>query len=1162
MYSIDLPVPPAFVITTKAYKEFLEHNKISEKIYNELNNLDVENNQELQRRAENCRNLILNSEIPEHIKNDILESYDNMNVNEDLLRASKGALDIIRAGRDLPYVAVRSSATAEDLVATSFAGQQATFLNIKGNKNLLKAVKECWASLFTGRAVYYRVKNNFPHEKVFIAVIVQKQIQSISSGVMFTANPSTNNESEIVIEAGLGLGETVVSGQITPDMYVIDKESLTIKTKTVNEQEFRLILDPNTNQNAQKNLTEDEAKRQKISDYDIIKLAEIGKRIEQHYEKPQDIEFATENSKIYIVQTRAITTLNKAQDKEENTSDMKILLKGLAASPHIGSGKVKIVDGVNDLDKVLNGNVLVTKMTNPDFVPAMRRASAIVTDEGGATCIEGDTKIFTNIGFIKLKEVSNFLESNTNLFTLSLEVNTKKVCWRRVVASTHRKSKTIEIAPYLHPTKKNFDTIKITPDHRMITLWGTSLIEEKLGDLVNNKHNIFVIDSIPKLEINKKQIEMDKLAYLCGAFFSDGHIEKRKSGRPMRVKFTQKIIPEKMDFINQIKSDFLNYFNSELRNYIKEGTIIKGTGTERAASFESSRAYPALILNTVRENIVEIIVSMELVYIEYFLAGLLDGDGHFNREKDYLELCIDRKDSFLLEAIIVGCLRLSILPKVRIKKNTYVVLLTENINQILKKCKRIKGHQVRVEDYKLFDANQLIPSLNINDWRGNLYNYLNKNRSFVGINWLYNYLKEHSNNKILADINSLQNSDLRMYRYKKINEGEYIDVYNITIDADSDIDHNYVIFTKSYIPMLVGNCHAAIVSRELGIACVIGTHTATKILQENQLVTVDGSKGLVYDGQQEIKESEIQEYSTNTELETITKIKVNCDMPESIESALKQNPDGVGLLRLEFIIAEGRTHPAKYIKDNRSAEYTVLIKQGIRDIAKKFFPRPVWVRTSDIRTDEYRDLEGGEEEPKEFNPMLGFHGIRRSLKDIGILKAEIQAIKELYEEGLTNISIMLPFVISPEEVQKTKEILNELNASEIPLGVMVETPAAVWMIEDLCKEGISFISFGTNDLTQTVLAVDRNNENLQEIYNELNPAVLRCISYVIKVCKKYNVETSICGQAGSNPSMAEFLVKTGIDSISANIDAVQKIRLIVSRAERKLMLDAARSRNE
>ncbi|MBI4155514.1 phosphoenolpyruvate synthase [Candidatus Woesearchaeota archaeon] len=741
MYSIDLPVPPAFVITTQAYKNFLISNNIMEKIYDELKDFDVENNEELQRRAENCRNLILSGEIGEDLKNEIIEAYDAMNINEDILNVSKSALDLIKAGRSLPYVAVRSSATAEDLPTASFAGQQATILNVKGNRNLLNAVRECWASLFTARAVYYRVQNKFPHEKVFIAVIIQKQIQSTTAGVIFTVNPSTNDESEIVIEAGFGLGELVVTGQITPDMYIVNREGLTIKSKTVNEQDVKLILDPNTNQNIRKPIEEEDKKKQKLQDYDIIKLAELANKIEEHYKFPQDIEFATENSKLYIVQTRAVTTLGKVEEIKEK-EEGKIILKGLAASPHIGTGKVKLVEDVNNLDKVEKGDVLVTKMTNPDYVVAMRRAIAIITDEGGISS------------------------------------------------------------------------------------------------------------------------------------------------------------------------------------------------------------------------------------------------------------------------------------------------------------------------------------------------------------------------------------------------------------------------------------HAAIVSRELGVACVVGTHNATQLLKENQLVTVDGSKGFVYEGAEEIKEELKEHYEPQTEIETITKVKVNCDLPEAVENALKQNPDGVGLLRLEFIIAEGKTHPAKYIKDGRDEEYKDLIKEGIRNLAKRFFPRPVWVRTSDIRTDEYRDLEGGEEEPKESNPMLGLHGIRRGLKDKGILRAEMKAIKELYNEGLTNISVMLPFVISPEEVKETKKILQELNAENIPLGVMIETPASVWVIEDICKEGISFVSFGTNDLTQTVLAVDRNNENLQYLYNELNPAVLRCINYVIKVCKKYNVETSICGQAGSNPEMAEILVKFGIDSISANIDAVRNIRNIVNKAEKRLMLEAARMHSE
>src|SRR3989344_941764 len=212
----NIPIPASFVVTAQAYKKFLEENDIEDEIYSILNNLEVDDSDKLHEAAKKVQEIILNSEMPEEIREDILEAYDNLNVNIDVFKsASKEALDIIKTGRDIPFVAVRSSATAEDLPSVSFAGQMATFLNVKGNENLLKSVQKCWASLFTARAIYYRVKNNFPHEKVLIAVIVQKMINASASGVIFTANPTTNNLKEIVIEAGYVLGLAVVLGAIT-----------------------------------------------------------------------------------------------------------------------------------------------------------------------------------------------------------------------------------------------------------------------------------------------------------------------------------------------------------------------------------------------------------------------------------------------------------------------------------------------------------------------------------------------------------------------------------------------------------------------------------------------------------------------------------------------------------------------------------------------------------------------------------------------------------------------------------------------------------------------------------------------------------------------------------------------------------------------------------
>jgi len=224
---------------------------------------------------------------------------------------------------------------------------------------------------------------------------------------------------------------------------------------------------------------------------------------------------------------------------------------------------------------------------------------------------------------------------------------------------------------------------------------------------------------------------------------------------------------------------------------------------------------------------------------------------------------------------------------------------------------------------------------------------------------------------------------------------------------------------------------------------------------------------------------------------------------------------------------------------------------GIRPIAEAFNPKPVWVRTLDARTDEFRNLEGGEDEPEEANPMLGWHGIRRSLDEQELLKSEFQAIKRLHEEGLTNLQVMLPFVISVEEVRKAKEIAKQVSLplDKAKIGIMVETPASVMIIEDLCKEGISFASFGTNDLAQLVLGIDRNNERLAQLSSEFHPAVLRSIEMVINTCNRYGIETSICGESGSNPNMARILVKYGIKSISCNIDAIDTIREVIHQEE-------------
>jgi pyruvate,water dikinase len=336
--------------------------------------------------------------------------------------------------------------------------------------------------------------------------------------------------------------------------------------------------------------------------------------------------------------------------------------------------------------------------------------------------------------------------------------------------------------------------------------------------------------------------------------------------------------------------------------------------------------------------------------------------------------------------------------------------------------------------------------------------------------------------------------------------------------------------------------HAAIVSREMGIPAVVGTEEATIKLKEGEVITVNGFTGKVYKGKVSEKvEKEVLPVTAQTK----TKIKVIIDLPSFAKRASRTELREVGLLRIEGIIAESGKHPNYFLEQNKIQEYEELIFKGVKEISEYF--DELWVRTSDIRSDEFQNLEGASKEI-EANPMLGFHGIRYGLKNPKILKAELKALKKISQQG-KGIGLLLPQIISVEEVKKVKEFLKEINFVDVKVGVMIETPASVQIIEELCEEGIDFVSFGTNDLTQYTLAIDRGNEEVQEIYDEMNPSILKQLEYVLRIAKANNVETSICGQAGSKKEMVKFLVEREIDSISVNPDAAKEISNYVAELE-------------
>ena len=420
MSKSDLPVPGAFILTSDAYWKFVQDGGIKDKILKILSDVDVNNDKSLNSASKMIRELFKETKIPWDMEIDILNAYKKMGQEHDIK-------DIL--------VAVRSSATAEDLPEASFAGQQETYLNVKKETELLQRVKDCWSSLFTPRAIFYREKQGFDHSKVALAVVVQQMVNSEVSGVMFTSDPITG-EPTVVIEAGFGLGEAIVGGEIIPDTYHVDQNTMQISNKRISNQTWMYTKD-SSGKTVKVELDKELQELQKLSNEDIIEVAKYGARIEEHYDQPMDVEWCLEDKNIYIVQARPVTTIKmgkksapkkSAEEKkieakkipedvltmgarilpktnvEEGADDSsipvagegagikvsessrKILLKGLSASPGVGVGKVVLILDINELDKVKQGDILVTKMTTPDMVPAMQRAAGIVTNEGGTTC--------------------------------------------------------------------------------------------------------------------------------------------------------------------------------------------------------------------------------------------------------------------------------------------------------------------------------------------------------------------------------------------------------------------------------------------------------------------------------------------------------------------------------------------------------------------------------------------------------------------------------------------------------------------------------------------------------------------------------------------------------------------------------------------------------
>ena len=378
----DVPVPYGFATTAYAYRYFIKESGLEEKMRSILSELtDVENSALLRDVSARLRDAIMAEKMPQDLQDAIGAAYVELGK---------------RVGEENPYVAVRSSATAEDLPDASFAGQQDTYLNVQGAETIIAKVKECYASCFTDRAVYYREKQGFDHIEVALSAVVQMMVFSKTSGVMFTVNVATGDDNNILIEAAFGLGEYVVQGTVTPDNYTISKHDHKIIDRCVNEQDIMLVRKKGGDCE-EVQVPEELRKVQTLTDEQILELADYAKKIEKHYGCYMDMEWGVDErtNKIWILQARPETVWSRRnkeggakvqESKSMTTTDHKVIVKGLPASPGKVSGRVHVILDPSRIDEFREGEILVTEMTAPDWVPAMKKAKAIVTDSGGMTC--------------------------------------------------------------------------------------------------------------------------------------------------------------------------------------------------------------------------------------------------------------------------------------------------------------------------------------------------------------------------------------------------------------------------------------------------------------------------------------------------------------------------------------------------------------------------------------------------------------------------------------------------------------------------------------------------------------------------------------------------------------------------------------------------------
>jgi len=1168
-------VPFGFALTANFYWEFVRANGLDKILEEAFSGLDARNIKSLQEVGKKVRNAISISTFPENLQKELNLAYSELSR---------------KYNEESTDVAVRTSGVAEDMPNASFAGQFETYLNIAGPENLLGAVKKCFISFFTDRAIFYREEMKLDQLKTGLSVGVQKMVRSDlgSSGVMFSCDTESGFGDVVLINASYGLGENVVQGMVEPDQYYVFETTLKKGFKPVIEKKVgaKLIkmvyVTPGvtwkTGVASTKNIATTKKERENfvLTNEEILNLAKWSMIIEEHYHKSMDMEWAKDgrDGKLYIVQARPETVQSKKnlkvlEDYVLKNKSAKVIANGMSVGSKIGSGKVNKILSVKDIEKFKKGEVLVTKATDPDWVPAMKLAAAIVTDSGGRTCFYGDTKILTNIGFLPIKEIVCEYK-NKEISVLSLKEDSLSLEWKKVVNGFQKKAEVVKTA--ISQTGRMADNNLIsTEDHKFFTFEKRIGVFKELKDILQQKEYLTSVSKIPSFESNNFSSD---LAYLLGGIATDGSVYISKTHG--EVQFIQKPTVEKKQFIEKMTSCMKNCFGYDLRLCEKKISTGKIRGKDVIGSANAYRCYSKEIAIKVKEFEKEITQkvlngSEEAAY--NFLAGVIDGDGTYNKYNKKINIFCS--EEFLLEAIVTACLKLKIAFQVTKNRDIHNVQLLDKFSEIFKYAQRVKGEILDRTKFgiNLFSSKQLLSDIieKVN-FLGRIRPYVDNNLLIDGNKIKSNLIPMIAGQQENHELTKIVESDLKMFRVNLLENMGTQDVYDIEVEDN----HNYLVFTSKLTPLIAHNCHAAIVGRELGVPVIVGSGNGTKIIKSGQEVTIDcsqGEGGKVYEG---IIPFEIKKTDISNIAKTKTKILMNVGEPSNAFNLSFIPNDGVGLAREEFIIINSiKVHPNALINyktlkpalkkkidaltlgyNDKVQFYIDKLAEGIGLIGAAFYPKPVIVRFSDFKTNEYRSLLGGEAyEPEEENPMIGFRGASRyydkRFKDAFVL--ECRAMDKVRGEfGLDNVIPMVPFCRTLDEGKKVVQIIRE-NGVKGKIYVMCEIPANVILAEKFLEIFDGF-SIGSNDLTQLTLGLDRDNANLSSIGNEKNEAVKELIEEAIKVCQNNNKYIGICGQGPSDfPDFAQFLVEKGIESISLNPDSVLKTKIAIAETEKKLL---------